>query len=94
MPVIMNGNASDNERENGKLPDGGRNVSPFYYLTAVILPAAVGVAAVIFGCLKEPETVRHWSRLVMLVNRYPFLAVLFGVFLLIQPLKAFMRARR
>ena len=91
----MNGNCSDNGRNDEKLPEnGGGGVMSFRYLISVVIPFAAGIGAIIFGCLKEPETITHWSILVMLVNRYPYYAVPFGIFLMIQAVKAHFRARK
>lgn len=80
------------EEENGPAPAGGR-FGPGYYLRCVILPAAAGLACVVFGFTKEPEIVDSWSRLWMLANRQPAYAGVFGGFLLYLAGRAYLRAR-
>lgn len=89
--------AEERRTENGPAPDGaspaGGRFGPGYYLRCVILPAAAGLACVVFGFTKEPEIVDSWSRLWMLANRQPAYAGVFGGFLLYLAGRAYLRAR-
>ena len=72
--------------------DGQKRSVPLSYLIrCVILPVIIGVAAIAFGSLKEPETVRTWSRLWNLVNAKPEYAAMFGVFLIVLAVRAYFR---
>ena len=82
--------AKDSEKEK---MNGSSVFGTGYYVRCVIIPVTVGAASIVFGFLKEPERIDHWSYLWKLVNLQPKYAIVFGGILIYLAARAYFRAQ-